>query len=115
MIDQSAANYTKAVELTRVKKDGAGEGEKYNYLTSLGSLYSENQQLELAVEYFIQALEFGRNNQIWQVEQVIARVYAQLGDDASAMLYATRALQNAPEDRRAEVQALINLLQQSSP
>ena len=48
---------------------------------------------------------------IWNVHQVLARLYIQIGQTEQALLYASTALQLAPEDQQAALQDLVAQLQ----
>lgn len=87
----------------------------YNYAVAMGGLYVQLNQPQAAVQAYEQALGFLETisagmGEPWRVELVLARLYVQLGDTGMAQQYATRALQGAPDDQKAGVQAVLTQL-----
>jgi hypothetical protein len=109
---QTAADVAKSTDAT----------SKATYLVSLGSVYliidnldaSDNNhaQLHLGLESVLKSSENGINkNDQWKVQEIIAKLYKQLGDKAMAQQYASLAISGAPESALARLQDLNHQIQ----
>ncbi len=89
------------------------------YLESLGNVLSlqagldpqnlDRQLYQQAISAFQEAIDAGLgSNDLWQVQQNIAKIYMQLGDKANAQYYASQALQSAPNTATSQIQDLIS-------
>jgi tetratricopeptide (TPR) repeat protein len=92
------------------------------YLLSLGSAYielagQEDESSSIAYNQLaIDALEAAMNSDLpeddlWRVQELLAKVYAALGDNQSAITYAQVALAGAPDDALERIQTLIETIQ----
>jgi hypothetical protein len=63
------------------------------------------------VDYYLDALNYASDSQRWRLEDNIARLYAQLGHFAEALVYANRSLLDAPEEQKAAQQELVEQIQ----
>jgi tetratricopeptide (TPR) repeat protein len=101
-LEKAAEAYQKAVDMV-------GSGDlRYNYLLALAGTQAELVQIENAIESYLLALEISPDpTQNWRVEEVLARLFIQIGDFDNALLYAQRALAGAPEDQKARLQELV--------
>ncbi|MFQ5615075.1 MAG: hypothetical protein ACE5GO_01235 [Anaerolineales bacterium] len=108
--NKAVLNYQDAITRTGGNREA---GIKYKYLFALGNLHTEMQNYRNAIEVFEEALSFAKNKQIWQAEDRLARLYAQIGDRNIALAYASSALTHAPEKQQQNLQELINYLQQT--
>ncbi|MBI4769501.1 MAG: O-antigen ligase family protein, partial [Chloroflexi bacterium] len=99
------AAYQKALELAR---DDAGRREAH---TNLASLYVRREQYPAAIEENLALLELNPpQSQLWQIHRALANLYRLTGDLDAARQHAQLALQSAPDDQKAELQALIDSL-----
>jgi tetratricopeptide (TPR) repeat protein len=112
---QSAAGYY------RTAADVAKKGEqttKANYLVSLANVYvfmagldpqNVNQvQLQQAINILIETMDAGITaNDLWKVQEAVAKLYLQLGDKTLAQFYANQALNGAPSSAIERIQELI--------
>jgi tetratricopeptide (TPR) repeat protein len=71
-------------------------------------------QIEQAISIYQEALQKApKNARTWQVEEVIASLYLEIGDRANALAYATNLLSSIPDTEKARIQNFINQLQAS--
>jgi tetratricopeptide (TPR) repeat protein len=78
----------------------------------LGDTYIALQRWEQAIAALTQVLELEPDAEdIWNVHQVLARLYSQVGQQGQALAHASTALQLAPEDQQAALQDLVAQLQ----
>jgi tetratricopeptide (TPR) repeat protein len=113
--EQALGYYQNAVDIS-VGRDAS---TKSNYLISLGNTYIELANLDStkidqaavqkAINTFLSALDTGVSAaNRWKVEETIAKLYAQLGDFANALIHAQIALEAAPEASKERVQTFID-------
>lgn len=99
------------IEAARVAKSTEST-EKRTYLAQAGDLYTKLKQPDKALEMYLQALALKPTaSDAWRFQAVIAQLYAQQGNKADALTYASKALETAPEAQRATVQALLQTIQ----
>ncbi|MEW5871411.1 MAG: hypothetical protein AB1894_19215 [Chloroflexota bacterium] len=106
-LERAAENYSKALEYAESQSSSLA----YNYALALGSVHTQLNRLGPAVQAYQLALTIQPDAaEKWQVEEVLARLYVQLGDPVTALAYARQALVDAPDDQRARLQALVTEL-----
>jgi tetratricopeptide (TPR) repeat protein len=111
----TAANYYRvAAEVSKT----ADQTSKSSYLVSLANVYImmagldpmnvDSGQLQHAIDILLESMDAGINsNDIWKVQEAIAKLYLQLGDKAQAQYYANQALLGAPSSATERLQNLI--------
>ena len=109
--DQAVQYYRDGVSHIRKVRDLT---TKFNYLMELAGFQANFSQYEDAIATYEEALPIA-NNQVWRVEDALARLYYQLGQPATALEYANSALLNAPDNQKTRIQELIAVIQQPSP
>jgi tetratricopeptide (TPR) repeat protein len=78
----------------------------------LGDTYIAMQRWGDAINALTQTVELQPNaSDIWNIHQVLARLYSQTGQKDQALVHAQTALQLAPEDQQDSLQALIAQIQ----
>lgn len=106
-------HYEQAIDLTDTYRRNVNKTTRYNYRVALAGVFTQLNELDTAVEWYIDALEFANNNQRWRVEDTIARVYIQLDEYELARTYAVSALENAPDSDKAGVQQVLDFINQN--
>jgi hypothetical protein len=95
---------------------------KASYIASMANIYAQlatlnpdnvdNSQYQQAIAVLQQYIDAGlRANDLWQVQETLAKLYIQIGDKANAQYYAGQALDNAPSSATDRIQALITQTQ----
>ncbi len=104
-LQKAEDGYTQALKLV----DPSDTQSKYNYALSLASVQTLLGQSDQAIAAYTQALQlFTNNTDGWQIEERIAKLYADQGDMANALLHAQNALNTAPQTQKSALQSLIN-------
>lgn len=104
-VEQAALYYREALKLATDAQS------KLAYELSLGQLYMDNKQPDLAINILDQAVQTSpQGTNLWNVEQTLAQLYGQVGDKEQALAHADRALVAAPSDQQPAVQSLIDQL-----
>ena len=91
---------------------------KASYLVSLGNVYIimagldpqniNREQMQQAIDVLVESIDSGLStNDLWKVQEAIAKLYLQLGEKTLALLYANQALAGAPSSATARIQGLI--------
>ncbi|NUM44662.1 MAG: tetratricopeptide repeat protein, partial [Anaerolineales bacterium] len=106
---QAVKTYKEAISHVIKKRDAAS---KYSYLLELGDLQSTFTDYENAIATFEEAHPLAGQNQVWRIEETLAKLYLQTGQPATALELANAALLNAPDTQKARVQELITAIQQ---
>ena len=112
---QTAANYYRMAAEDSRKTD---QTSKASYLVSLANVYTgmagldpsniDRIQLQQAIDVLLESIDAGiSNNDLWKVQEAIAKLYLQLGEDTKARFYANQALQSAPISAAGRIQDLI--------
>ena len=112
---QTAANYYRMAAEDSRKTD---QTSKASYLVSLANVYTgmagldpsniDRIQLQQAIDVLLESIDAGiSNNDLWKVQEVIAKLYLQLGEGTKARFYANQALQSAPISAAGRIQDLI--------
>ena len=110
----AAEYYRKATEVAK----STDTTPKASYLVSLGNVYSimagldpqqtNHENLTQAINALLESIDAGLNsNDLWKVQEAIAKLYLQLGDNVNAQFYANQALKNAPDSATNRIQNLI--------
>ncbi len=117
-LEQAIISYLEAIRV-HTRRDTT---PKSTYLLSLGGAYIElaGQEEENASTAYnqlaITALEEATNSdlpedELWKVQETLAKLYAALGDNQSALTYAQLALAGAPDDALERIRILIETIQ----
>jgi tetratricopeptide (TPR) repeat protein len=112
---QTAAGYYRtAAEVTK-KGD---QTTKASYLVSLANVYVvmagldsqkvDRAQLQQAIDVLLESIDAGISaNEMWKVQEAVAKLYLQLGEKSQAQFYANQALSGAPSSATGRIQELI--------
>jgi tetratricopeptide (TPR) repeat protein len=85
---------------------------KVGNLVALAGIHLELQQIDQAIEAYEQAVAAGpRAQDLWRIQETLARLYGQSGSKELALKNAAAALTNAPEEHKARVQTLLAQLE----
>jgi tetratricopeptide (TPR) repeat protein len=109
---RTAANVAKYTDTT----------SKASYLVSLSNVYiqmasmdTENinrDQLSQAINVLLESIDAGlSSNDLWKVQEALAKLYLQLGNKANSQYYAKLALAGAPSTATSRIQDLITQTQ----
>jgi tetratricopeptide (TPR) repeat protein len=111
-LSQAANNLVKALALPTPGEPAA----KYNYAQMLGSAYLQLEQIQPALDAYLQALDNAPNGaDVWKIQETIGRLYVQEGDTGNALLYMQYALNEAPDDQKDRLRAILEQLQNTGP
>jgi tetratricopeptide (TPR) repeat protein len=99
--ENAASYYTQALAETK------RPSSRYLYAAAMGGVYELIDDLPAAINAYLLALENAEGDQIWLVEDTLAKVYARAGDFETALEYAALALAHAPAAQQAAQQQLI--------
>jgi tetratricopeptide (TPR) repeat protein len=73
----------------------------------IGDTYIALQEWDKAIDALTMTVELQPNaSDIWRIHQVLAQLYNQVGDNIQAVVYAQMALDLAPDDEKAQLEAL---------
>jgi tetratricopeptide (TPR) repeat protein/O-antigen ligase len=109
---QAADNLVAALELPTPGEPTA----KFNYAQMLGSAYLQLGQSQGALDAYMQALKNAPTGaETWRIQETLARLYAQAGDPENALLHLQYALNDAPDDQKDRLRAVLKQLQTASP
>jgi tetratricopeptide (TPR) repeat protein/O-antigen ligase len=107
-LNQALDHYTQAYKLATSSADGTAA----TYLISMGSTYAGLGKLDDALNTYSQTLALNPSqDNIWKIQETMARIYAQKGDKKSALASANLALSAAPKAQQTSVQTLIDQIQ----
>ena len=116
---QTAAGYYRtAADVTRY----LDTTPKSSYLVTLSNVYItmanldpdniDKAQLQNAIDALLESIDSGlSSNDLWRVQDTIAKLYYQLGNKQNALKYATQALTNATDSNSSSIQDLINQIE----
>ena len=111
-LSQAANNLVKALALPTPGDPNA----KFNYAQMLGSAYVQLGQLQPALDAYLQALDNApRGADVWKIQETISRLYVQEGDTENALLHMQYALNEAPDDQKERLRAILEQLQKAGP
>ena len=99
-----------------------GAVTKASYLVSLSNVYIQiasvdpgnidRDQLHQAINVLVESIKAGLgSNDLWKVQEAIAKLYLQLGDKTNARYYVNQALVTAPTSVTSRIQELITQTQ----
>jgi tetratricopeptide (TPR) repeat protein/O-antigen ligase len=109
-LEQAAFYYSKAIEYSNTPTRQSSQG--MNYFFALASAYQSLADYESMIDTLEMSLEYARaKDDIWKIEENLARTYVQVNDKVSAILHASNALSYAPETEFERLQTLIAQLQ----
>jgi tetratricopeptide (TPR) repeat protein len=106
-------DYEKAAGYYRqaIAAEGPDTPQSLNARRSLGDVELRLGDWDAAIATYEDLLQYAtEGGDIWVVYNSLAQAYLNKGDQATALDYASLALNTAPEGRKAEVQALIDTL-----
>jgi tetratricopeptide (TPR) repeat protein len=104
---QASDYYSKAWSLS----GGSTTQLRYSYAVGLAGISAQLENFKQAINVYHQAMEVWPDNpEIWKINMILARIYAQTGNAASALEYAQNALIAAPEDQQEGIKNLITQL-----
>lgn len=107
-LERAAGYYAEALRLAPEEEQLA----RYGYAISLGGVNVRLERLEPAIGAYRQAIAINPQAESrWQVEEIVSRIYAQIGDRENAILHATYALALAPAPRQGALRAWLAGLQ----
>lgn len=111
-LQDAVVNYTKAMSLPI-----SGDPQAmFNYAVSLAGTQALLGNFEQSIQAYQQAVQVAPEGaEVWRVEEVLANLYAQLGDKTNALMHAQNALTQAPSDQKTRIQTLIDQLEQAQP
>jgi tetratricopeptide (TPR) repeat protein len=105
-INQSLFYYSEA------KRLAGDQSSKINYSLGMAQLYINNQQYNEAIQVLEEIIQLNPSNpDLWKYEQSLAQLYLQVGNQISALTYAQKALEHAPEDQQEFLQNFISQFQ----
>jgi tetratricopeptide (TPR) repeat protein/O-antigen ligase len=85
---------------------------KISNLVSLAGLYIEMEEYQAAVDVYEQAIAAGpRPNDLWRIQETLARLYAQMGEKEKALELAAAARSIAPQEHQPRIDTLISQLE----
>lgn len=103
-LQKTAGYYTEAINRSTPDTGAL----KLNYILALAGTQSELGQMDAAIATYQQALEMSpASTDSWRIQEVLARMFVQKGDLATALQYAQQALSGAPDDQKDRLQALV--------
>jgi tetratricopeptide (TPR) repeat protein len=108
-LKSAAENYSKALALP-----APGEPQApFSYALALGNIYAQLLDLRSAIDAYQRAIDTAPGGaEIWRIEEVLANLYIEMGDNSNALMHAQNALSRAPDDQKDQLQQLINQLSQ---
>jgi tetratricopeptide (TPR) repeat protein/O-antigen ligase len=117
-LEIAAGYYQTAAEVSKY----TDVNSKASYLVSLSNVYvqmanlnpdnTNTGQLRQAIGVLEESVKAGLSaNDLWKVQEALARMYLQLGDKANAQFYASQALTGAPASVSSRIQDLITQTQ----
>ena len=112
---KTAARYYRTAAEVAKKTDPTS---KANYLVSLANVYvvvagldSQNvdrEQLQQAIDVLLESIDAGIGaNDLWKIQEAVAKLYMRLGEKTLAQYYANQALGGAPSSAMSRIQDLI--------
>ena len=118
LLEKAISHYEESVRVATNKENA----QKLSSLVALGNLNIEianldpqnidQERVKRAIDAFEAAVELNpKSSDLWKIEETIARLYAQLGDLANALIHAQAAFEAAPDDQKEKVEALISQIQ----
>jgi tetratricopeptide (TPR) repeat protein len=113
-LETAAEYYRKAADVAK----STDTTSKASYLVSLGNVYvvmaglepqnANRVQLQQAVNILLESIDAGlSSSDLWKVQELVAKLYLQLGDKNNAQYYANQALISAPSSATSRIQDLI--------
>jgi tetratricopeptide (TPR) repeat protein len=84
----------------------------YNAMLSQADTLRQLNRSDRAIEVYQKVLKInpGASN-AWKIRALIAQMYAQKGDKANALIFATDALNSAPDDQKGPMESFIKQIQ----
>jgi tetratricopeptide (TPR) repeat protein len=82
----------------------------------LGSAYAQLGQIQPALDAYLQALDNAPSGaDVWKIQETLSRLYVQEGDSENAILHMQYALNEAPDDQKDRLRAILEQLQKTGP
>jgi tetratricopeptide (TPR) repeat protein len=106
-VQKAVSNYQKAVSLA------TDNSVKVNYLLNLAQFSIEENQLESAISALEEVLVYTPNSsESWKYENLLSKIYQEVGNLDMALLHAQRALALSPSDQRQQLEEYLKQLEQ---
>jgi tetratricopeptide (TPR) repeat protein len=103
-LGKAVEHYQEAIQYSKSSESQA----KIGYLVGLASATIELGDLSKAVKAYQDAIALKPQvNDLWRLEEAVARLYLQMGDKTNALAHANLSLQAAPEDQMDKIKSLI--------
>jgi tetratricopeptide (TPR) repeat protein len=103
-LEKAAEYYAQAIDLA----GSANTQQQLSYYLALAGVQTQLGRYEQAIGTYEQALPLAGNQpNLWQLMETLARLYVQVGDQQSALAYATQALDSAPDDQKERLSSLV--------
>jgi tetratricopeptide (TPR) repeat protein len=107
-LNQALDHYTQAYKISTSTADGSA----VTYLISVASVYASLGKMDDALNAYTQTLALNPSqDNLWKIQETMARIYAQKGDKQSALVHANLALGAAPQDQKTRLQTFVDQLQ----
>jgi len=109
-LEQAAGSFSKALEMPTPGEPAA----KFNYAQMLASIYVQLGQYPPAIDAYLKAIEVApQGTETWRIREALAGLYVRTGDTANALLHLQYALNEAPDEEKVRLSALLAQLQQA--
>ncbi|HEY9075945.1 MAG TPA: O-antigen ligase family protein [Anaerolineaceae bacterium] len=99
LFNQALEKYLKAIEI---------HTSTYTYFSAAGKTYIELREYTKAIEVYQKALEKAPDSEKYKMDEMLARLYADTNQKATALVHIQRAIDKAPKERQADLQDLKN-------
>jgi len=107
-LERAANSFSNALEMPAPGEPAA----RFNYAQMLASIYVKGGRYQPAIDAYLKALEVAPQGvEVWRIREAIAGLYVQTGDTSNALLHLQYALNEAPDDQKDRLRALLTQLQ----
>lgn len=96
LLNLAAAHYQRAIGLVGTNNLEA----RYKYLVGLGKSMAKLGNLPAAITNYQDAVTLSPTAERWRNEEMLARLFTDIHDKSTALLYLQNALDHAPADKR---------------
>jgi tetratricopeptide (TPR) repeat protein/O-antigen ligase len=103
----TAEEYETAIEKVKYYESQ----NELNYILALAGIYTQLNEFNKAIQTYEMAIEIIDRNEIWRINESLARLYYQKDDRGLALLHANNALIEAPEGHRERLLLFISQLE----
>jgi len=105
LYQQAIDAFTQGVEIAR--RHG---GNPLNLHIGLAGVYVATQQIQPAIDQYLQVIQIGLGPNQWQAYRAVAELYRQQGNVVQARVYGQQAVEAAPENEKPGLQAWLAAL-----